>query len=73
MISNSVTRLQSYTNSAIADIARNSAPVTPRDRRANVSALSADIVASNDLRAIANVAAPNSDVSASSADIDAMF
>ena len=36
MISNSVTHLRSYTNSAIADIAENSAPispVTPRDRR----------------------------------------
>ena len=36
MISNSVTHLRSYTNSAIADIAKNSAPispVTPRDRR----------------------------------------
>ena len=35
-ISNSVTHLQSYTNSAIADITGNSAPispVTPRDRR----------------------------------------
>ena len=34
MISNSVTHLRSYTNSAIADIAGNSAPispVTPRD------------------------------------------
>ena len=54
MISNSVTHLRSYTNSAIADIAENSAPispVTPRDRRrrrADVSASSADIVASND-------------------------
>ena len=37
MITNSVTHLRSYTNSAIADIARNSAPiwsVTPRDRSA---------------------------------------
>ena len=36
MISNSVTHLRSYANSAIADIAENSAPispVTPRDRR----------------------------------------
>ena len=36
MISNPVTHLRSYTNSAIADIARNSAPispVTPRNRR----------------------------------------
>ena len=36
MISNSVTHLRSYTNSAIADIARNSppiSPVIPRDRR----------------------------------------
>ena len=36
MISNSVTHLRSYTNSAIADIAVNSSPispVTPRDRR----------------------------------------
>ena len=48
MISNSVTHLRSYTNSAIADI-----------------------VALNDLRAIADVAAPNADAddSASSADI----
>ena len=37
MINNSVTHLRSYTNSAIADIAKNSAmisPVTPRDRHA---------------------------------------
>ena len=37
VISNSVAHLRSYTNSAIADIAGNSAlisPVTPRDRRA---------------------------------------
>ena len=36
MISNSVTDLRSYTNSAIANVARNSAPispVTPHDRR----------------------------------------
>ena len=33
MISNSVTDLRSYTNSAIADIGGNSTPVTPRDRR----------------------------------------
>ena len=36
MISNSVTHLRSYTISAIADIAENSAPkspLTPRDRR----------------------------------------
>ena len=36
MISNSVTHLRSYTNSAIADIAGNSAgmsPETPRERR----------------------------------------
>ena len=36
MISNSVTHLRSYTNSAIADIAGNSvpiSPVTPRDHR----------------------------------------
>ena len=36
MISNSVTHLRSYNNTAIADIAENSAPispVTPRDRR----------------------------------------
>ena len=36
MISNSVTHLRSYINSAIADIAVNTAPispVTPRDRR----------------------------------------
>ena len=36
MISNSVTHLRSYANSAIADIAENSAPIspwTPRDRR----------------------------------------
>ena len=36
MISNSVTHLRSYANSAIADITENSAPIsplTPRDRR----------------------------------------
>ena len=36
MISNFVTHLRSYTNSAIADIAENYAPIsplTPRDRR----------------------------------------
>ena len=36
MISNSVTHLRNYANSAIADIAENSAPIsplTPRDRR----------------------------------------
>ena len=36
MISNSVTHLRSYTNSAIADVAGNSAPISPvtsRDRR----------------------------------------
>ena len=51
MISNSGTHLQSYTNTAIADITKNSVPillVTPHDRRANVSASSADIVAMND-------------------------
>ena len=41
MISNSLTHLRSYTNSAIADIAGNSAPT------ADVSASSADIVSSN--------------------------
>ena len=42
-------------------------PVTPRDlrrRRAEVSASSANIIASNDLRAIADIAAPNADVPA---------
>ena len=56
MISNSVTHLQSYTNSAIADIAGNSAPISRYLRSiadastssADVSAPSADIVASND-------------------------
>ena len=36
MISNSVTHLRSYTNSSIADIAGNSAPISPvtqRDRQ----------------------------------------
>ena len=33
MISNSITHLRSYTNTAIADIAENSTPVTPRDYR----------------------------------------
>ena len=72
MISNSVTHLRCYTNSAIADIAGNSAPISPvtlRDRR--VSASSADIIASNDLRVIADVAAPNADVFTSSADVSA--
>ena len=62
MISNSVTHLPSYTNSAITDIASNSAI-------ADVSASSADIVASNDLRAIADVAASNAVISTLSADI----
>ena len=72
MISNSVTHLRSYINSAIAG---NSMPISPRDRRAERRRLridlpsNADIVASNDLRAIANVAAPNADVSTSSANI----
>ena len=77
MISNSVTHLQSYTNSAIADIAGNSAPippVTPQDRRRlrterRVSASSADIVASDDLGTIADVAAPNAEVFTWRADI----
>ena len=33
MISNSVTHLRSYTNYAIADIADNSAPISPRECR----------------------------------------
>ena len=75
MINNSVIPLQSYTNFAIADIAGNSTPilpVTPRDhcrRRDEVCASSADIVTSNDLCVIADVAAPNADVFTSSADI----
>ena len=101
MTSNSVTHRRSYTNSAIADIAGNSAPispVTPNDQlqtspqlptsrsyswstsnissnsarlTPDISASSADIVASNDLRAIADVTAPNADVSTSSADVSA--
>ena len=78
MISNSVTHLWSYTNSAIADIAVNSAPISPVRAIADVSASSddvsassADIVASNDLRAIADVAASNADVSISTADVSA--
>ena len=55
MISNSVTHLRSYANSAIADIAKNYAPISP--------------VTPRELRAIADVAAPNADVSTSSADI----
>ena len=61
-ISNSVTHLRSYTNSAIAGNSAPISPVTPRDRRrrrADVSASSAD------------VAAPNADVSTSSADVSA--
>ena len=83
MISNSVTHLRSYTNSAIAV---NSAPILPVTRAIadvsassddvsassdDVSASSADIVASNDLRAIAAVAAPNAEVSTSSANVSA--
>ena len=49
MISNSVTHLQSYTNTAIA---KNSTPISPVTLQlrpiADVSALSADIVALND-------------------------
>ena len=51
MISNPVTHLRSYTNSAIADIAGNSArsPTSPHwAMSADISASSADIVASND-------------------------
>ena len=76
MISNSVTHLQSYTNSAIAENSAPIPPVTPRDRRcrradvsassADVSASSVDVVALNDLRAIA---ASSADVSTSSAGI----
>ena len=79
MISNSVTHLWSYTNSAIAENSAPILPVTLRDRKRrradvsassnDVSASSTDIVASNDLRAIADVAAPNTDVPKSSADI----
>ena len=56
MISNSVTHLRSYTNSAVADITKNSAPilpVTPRNCRlcrADVSASSTDIVTSNKVK-----------------------
>ena len=76
MISNSVTHLRSYTNSAIADIAGNSAPilpVTPLDCRADISASSADIVTSNDLRAIADVSASSADIVASNDDCFPMF
>ena len=77
MMSNSVTHLRSYTNSTIADIDGNSvpiSPVTPRDRRRlcierRRLRIERDIVASNDLRAIADVAAPNADLSTSSADV----
>ena len=62
MISNSVTYLWSYTNSAIGNRRYR------QKLRADVSASSADIVASDDLRAIADVA-PNADVSTSSADV----
>ena len=57
MISNSVTHLRSYTNTAIAGNAENSALITPvtlpdhrrlHIERADVSASSGDIVASND-------------------------
>ena len=79
MISNSVTHLRSYTNSAIADIAGNSAPillVTPRNRRrhrADVTVPSADVtVPSADASApSADVSAPSADVSASSDDVSA--
>ena len=48
MISNSVTHLQSYNNSAIEDIARVSAPSSDVSTpSADLSASSADIVASN--------------------------
>ena len=55
MISNSVTHLRSYTNFAIADIAGNSVLISPETRspcryrrgERDVSASSADIVASN--------------------------
>ena len=66
MISNSVAHLQSYTNSAIGGNSTPTLPLTPRDRRtiaarpapsADVSASSAQIVASNDLRSITDVAA----------------
>ena len=71
MISNSVTHLRSYTNSAIA---KNSVPISQVLRTiADVTASSADafassahVVASNDLRAIA---VPSADVSSSSAGI----
>ena len=65
MISNSVTYLRSYTNSAIAGNSTPISPVTPRDRRrAEVSASSADVSASS-----TDVSASNAYVSASSADI----
>ena len=85
MISNSATHLRSYTNSAIANIARNSAPispVTPRDRRrsraerrrsrAERRLRSSDDVSasSDDVSALSDdVSALSDDVSASSADI----
>ena len=66
MISNSVTHLQNSQSPIL--------PETPRDRqrrRAEVSASNADIIASTDLRAIADVTALNADVSTLSADISA--
>ena len=51
MISNSVTHLRRYTNSAIADIARNSKPIsleTPDERSADVTAPINDVSASSD-------------------------
>ena len=69
MISNSVTHLRSYTNSAIAGNSAPISPVTPRDHRH--LRIEHDIVASNNLRAIADVAAPNADVSTLSADVSA--
>ena len=61
-IRNSVIRLRSYTNTAIADIVGNSDDITtPSD---DVSAPSADVSAPS-----TDVSAPTTDVSASSADI----
>ena len=48
MISNSVIHLQSYINTTITDIAKNSEPISPVTPRDDVSASSTDIVASND-------------------------
>ena len=60
MISNSVTHLRSYTNSAIADIASNDLPsiADAAAPNADVSTLSADVSASS-----ANIVASNEECS----------